>query len=187
MTPTGSNKAELVARVEAFLHTSRVAVDGVTASPQGQKRDNASRQGLAIFQEAAETKDIHIIVAVEKAFNQTELDQFGDSPRMRNSLREAIKGMEVIEAHLIYLKDPEKYRFINETHTLSKNRKGDLPYDEARQAIRSHMTRLNNLDTSRMDEAEREILEQRKENIQTAEEAYIPLQKTALNIKDEAN
>ena len=184
MTPTGSNKAKLVARVELFLLASRVAVNNVNASPEGRIRDNASRQGLEIFKEAAETKDPHIIVAVEKAFNQTELDQFGDSPRMRNSLREAIKGMEVIEAHLIYLKDPEKYRFINETHTLSKNRKGDLPYDEARQAIRSHMTRLNNLDTSRMDEAEREILEQRKENIQTAEEAYIPLQKTALDIKD---
>ena len=187
MTPTGSNKAGLVARVKSFLYTSRVAINRVNASPEGRIRDNTSRQGLAIFKEAAETKDIHTIIAVEKAFNQTELDQFGDSPNMRNSLREAIKGMEVIEAHLIYLKDPEKYRFINETHTLNKNRKGDLPYDEARQAIRSHMTRLNNLDTSRMDEAEREILEQRKENIQTAEEAYIPLQKTALNIKDEAN
>ena len=184
MTPTGSNKAELVARVEAFLHTSRVAVDGVTASPQGQKRDNASRQGLAIFKEAAETKDIHIIIAVEKAFNQTELEQFGDSPNMRNSLLQAIKGMEVIEAHLIYLKDPAKYRLINETHTLNKNRKGDLPYDEARQALRSHMTRLNNLDTSRMDEAERAILEQRKQNIQIAEDVYIKKQKPALNIKE---
>ena len=182
MTPTGSNKAKLVARVEAFLHTSRAAVDSVTASPEGRIRDNASRQGLEIFKEAAETKDPHIVVAVEKAFNQTELEQFGDSPRMRNSLREAIKGMEVIEAHLIYLKDPAKYRFINETHTLNKNRKGALPYDEARQALRSHMTRLNNLDTSRMDEAEREILEQRKQNIQIAEDVYITLQKTALNI-----
>ena len=184
MTPTGSNKAKLVARVEAFLHTSRVAVNRVNASPEGRARDNTSRQGLKIFQEAAKTKDPHIMVAVERAFNQTELDQFGDSPRMRNSLREAIKGMEVIEAHLIYLKDPEKYRFINETHTLNKNRKGDLPYDEARQALRSHMTRLNNLDTSRMDEAEREILEQRKINIQIAEDVYIALQKTALDIKE---
>ena len=182
MTPTGSNKAELVARVEAFLLTSRAAVDSVNDSPEGQERDNLSRQGLEIFKEAAETKDPHIVVAVEKAFNQTELEQFAGSPRMRNSLREAIKGMEVIEAHLIYLKDPEKYRFINETHTLNKNRKGALPYDEARQALRSHMTRLNNLDTSRMDEAEREILEQRKQNIQIAEDVYIALQKTALNI-----
>ena len=184
MTPTGSNKTELVFRVEAFLLASREAIREVNVSPQGQKRDKIANTGLEIFKEAAKTQNIDIMVAVEKAYIQMELEQFAGSPRMRNSLREAIKGMEVIEAHLIYLKDPAKYRFINETHTLNKNRKGDLPYDEARQALRSHMTRLNNLDTSRMDEAEREILEQRKQNIKIAEDVYIPLQKTALDIKE---
>ena len=184
MTPTGSNKAELVARVEAFLHTSRVAVDGVTASPQGQKRDNASRQGLEIFKEAAETKDPHIIVAVEKAFDQTELDQFADSPDMRNSLRQGIRDLEIIETYLGYIKDPAKYKIINEACMRDKNRIGNLPNDEARQCLRSHAARLKNLDTSRMDKPERDILEQRRKNIKIAEDAYITLQKTALDIED---
>ena len=184
MTPTGSNKTKLVARVESFLLASRVAVDGVTASPQGQKRDNASRQGLAIFKEAAETKDPHIMVAVERAFNQTELDQFADSPDMRNSLLIGIRELEIIETYLGYVKDPTKYKIINEACMRKKNRIGNLPNDEARQCLRSHAARLKNLDTSRMDKPERDILEQRRKNIKIAEDAYITLQKTALDIKD---
>ena len=186
MTPTGSSKAELVARVELFLFASRVAVNNVNVSPEGRIRDNTSRQGLEIFKEAAETKDIHIIVAVENAYIQTELDQFGDSPTMRTSLLEGIKNLEVIESHLIRVKDRARYKLTNEDYALDKNRKNDLPDDEARQCLRSHITRLRNLDTSRMDKPERVILEQRRKNMKIAEDVYIAMQKTALNIADQA-
>ena len=184
MTPTGSNKTKLVSRVEAFLFASQGAIREVDASPEGQKRDQIANTGLEIFQEAAETKDPHIIVAVEKAFDQTELEQFADSPDMRNSLRQGIRDLEIIETYLGYIKDPAKYKIINEACMRDKNRIGNLPNDEARQCLRSHAARLKNLDTSRMDKPERDILEQRRKNIKIAEDVYITLQKTALDIKD---
>ena len=184
MTPTGSNKTKLVSRVELFLLASRDAIEEVNVSAQGQKRDKIANLGLEIFQEAAETKDPHIIVAVEKAFDQTELDQFADSPDMRNSLRQGIRDLEIIETYLGYIKDPAKYKIINEACMRDKNRIGNLPNDEARQCLRSHAARLKNLDTSRMDKPERDILEQRRKNIKIAEDAYITLQKTALDIED---
>ena len=184
MTQTGSSKAELVGEIEAFLHASQVAIREVNVSSQGQKRDKIAHSGLEIFKKAAETKDPHIIVAVEKAFDQTELDQFADSPDMRNSLRQGIRDLEIIETYLGYIKDPAKYKIINEACMRNKNRIGNLPNDEARQCLRSHAARLKNLDTSRMDKPERDILEQRRKNIKIAEDVYITLQKTALDIED---
>ena len=175
---------EKEAKVREFLTTMRTAVREVDASPQGRKRDRISATGLEIFKKAAEEGDIHTIIATDRAFNQAELEQFADSPDMRNSLRQGIRDLEIIETYLNYVKDPAKYKLINEVCMREKNRKGALPYDEARQCLRSHAARLKNLDTSRMDKPERDILEQRRKNIKIAEDVYIALQKTALNIED---
>ena len=178
--PTHEREAE----VGDFILLMRDAVREIDASPQGQERDRISATGLEIFKKAAEEGDIHTIIAADRAFNQAEFEQFADSPDMRNSLRQGIRDLEIIETYLNYVKDPAKYKLINEVCMREKNRKGTLPYDEARQCLRSHAARLKNLDTSRMDKPERDILEQRRKNIKIAEDVYITLQKTALNIKD---
>ena len=178
--PTHKREAE----VGRFIFLMREAVREVDASPQGRKRDHLSATGLDIFKKAAEERNIHTIIAADRAFNQAELEQFADSPDMRNSLRQGIRDLEIIETYLNYVKDPAKYKLINEVCMREKNRRGDLPYDEARQCLRSHAARLKNLDTSRMDKPERDILEQRRKNIKIAEDVYITLQKTALNIED---
>ena len=178
--PTHEREAE----VGEFIFLMRGAVREVDASPQGRARDRLSATGLDIFKQAAEEGDIGAMVAVERAFNQAEYEQFADSPDMRNSLRQGIRDLEIIETYLNYVKDPARYKRINETYMREKNRRGDLPYDEARQCLRSHAARLKNLDTSRMDKPERDILEQRRKNMKIAEDVYIAKQKTALNIKD---
>ena len=188
--PTHEREAE--ARV--LILYMREAIEEVNVSPQGQERDRVMRLGQEMFERAAEEGDIGrrggvganlaIIIAVERAFIQAELDQFADSPTMRTSLREGIKNLEIIETYLTHIKDPARYRLINDDHALEKNRRGNLPYDEARQSLRSHITRLRNLDTSRMDKPERTILEQRRKNMIIAEDVYIAKQKTALNIKE---
>ena len=172
------------AEVREFLITMRAAIEKVNASPEGQLRDRTSATGLDIFKQAAEEGDIGAMVAVERAFNQVELEQFADSPDMRNSLLIGIRELEIIETYLGYVKDPAKYKIINEACMRDKNRIGNLPNDEARQCLRSHAARLKNLDTSRMDKPERDILEQRRKNIKIAEDVYITLQKTALDIED---
>ena len=167
-----------------FILLMRDAVREVDASPERQERDRISRLGLDIFKKAAEEGNAHTIVATERALIQAELEQFADSPTMRTSLREGIKNLEIIETYLNHTKDRARYKNIDEDHALEKNRKNNLPYDEARQSLRSHITRLRNLDTSRMDKPERTILEQRRKNMIIAEDVYIAKQKTALNIKE---
>ena len=176
--PTHEREAE----VGEFIVTLRAAIWRVDASLEGQERDQILNTGLEIFKKAAEERNIDTMIATERAFNQAEFEQFADSPDMRNSLRQGIRDMEIIEIYLGYVKDPAKYKLINETCIRDKNRIGDLPNDEARQCLRSHKARLKNLDTSRMDKPERDILEQRRKNIKIAEDVYIALQKTALNI-----
>nr|WP_196755593.1 hypothetical protein [Bartonella bacilliformis] len=53
-------------------------------------------------------------------------------------------------------------RLINRGHSVSRRRKNGLPYDEARQALASHFTRLSNLDKSRLMTAEKSIIDARK-------------------------
>ena len=52
----------------------RVAIERVNVSPEGRKRDRTSATGLDIFKQVAEEGDIGAMVAVEKAFNQVELE-----------------------------------------------------------------------------------------------------------------
>ena len=178
--PTHEREAE----AREFIFSMQTALRQVDASPEGQERDRVMRLGLDIFKKAAEERNAHTIIAADRAFNQAEFEQFADSPDMRNSLRQGIRDLEIIETYLNYVKDPARYKRINETYMREKNRRGDLPYDEARQCLRSHAARLKNLDTSRMDKPERDILEQRRKNMKIAEDVYIAKQKTALNIKE---
>ncbi len=61
-----------------------------------------------------------------------------------------------------------------------RNRKADLPFDEARQALASHRARLANMDKSRLTDEEKELVDARRDAVQSAEKQYIELQERAL-------
>ncbi|WP_455479116.1 hypothetical protein V4B17_05160 [Bartonella sp. B23] len=52
---------------------------------------------------------------------------------MANSLKTAPAEIDVIKNHAVLVGDPEKYQTVNEVYSLSKNRKGGLLHEEARQ------------------------------------------------------
>lgn len=50
---------------------------------------------------------------------------------MTSSLKTALTEINVVKKHGALVNDPTRYKVINEAYSLPKNRKGDLPYDEA--------------------------------------------------------
>ncbi|PKP67748.1 MAG: hypothetical protein CVT83_07890 [Alphaproteobacteria bacterium HGW-Alphaproteobacteria-5] len=101
---------------------------------------------------------------------------------MTSSLTTAINEIAVIERHIGIVDDRDRYRTVDQAHSLPKNRKGGLPLDEARQALASHYTRLTNMDKSRCDDAEKKIIEARKSAIWEAGKLYAARQATSLGI-----
>lgn len=117
-------------------------------------------------QAVAKNGDLGLIIATEKAIVAGDLKRYANSPNMTKSLGTALNELSVIERHLELVADPTQYRTVNEAHSLPKNRRSGLPYDEARQAMASHHTRLGNMDKSRLTIEEKAIIEVRKASSQ---------------------
>ncbi|MDR2838882.1 MAG: hypothetical protein LBV49_10035, partial [Azonexus sp.] len=81
--------------------------------------------------------------------------------------------------------DPEKYRTIDQGHSLPKHRQNGLPRDEARQALLSHYTRLGNMDTSRLSDEEKTCIHVRQANLKTGVGLYAKMQAGALGLPAE--
>ncbi|MBX4336622.1 hypothetical protein [Bartonella raoultii] len=101
---------------------------------------------------------------------------------MISSLKTALTEIDTIRKHVAFVENPEKYQVINEAYNLPKNRKGDLPYDEARQAMASHYTRLGNLDKSRLTDIEKSIIDVRRDNMKVMRKLYEKMQAKAIGI-----
>jgi len=78
--------------------------------------------------------------------------------------------------------DANTYKIVNQTHSLPKNRRAGLPHDEACQALASHHARLDNLDKSRLDETEKDLIDARKELMASAGKLYRQQQAKTLGI-----
>ena len=133
-----------------------------------------------LLREAGKLGDLSLIVSVEKTFVETELAYYSNSKLMEGSLKTTLKELAVVERHIGIVDDPVRYKAIDEAHSLPRNRKGDLPYDEARQALRSQYARLNNMDKARLGDAEKLVIDARRSNILQAEKLYKERQVKAL-------
>lgn len=100
--------------------------------------------------QADSSGDLALIVATERAILESDLKRYANSSGMVNSLKTSLHEISVIERHIGIVDDKTKYRIVDQAHSLPKNRKKGLPYDEARQALSSHYARLNNLDKARL-------------------------------------
>ncbi len=90
--------------------------------------------------------DLSSLLDIECSIITSDLFRYSNSKAISNSLKTALTEIDVIKKHVELVENLGKYKTVNGTYSLSKNRKGGLPYDEARQAIASHYTRLGNLD-----------------------------------------
>jgi len=140
---------------------------------------------LQHLQNVNRNHDLALMIATERMIVQDDLDHYANSKSMTSSLKTALNELSVIELHLALVNDAEKYRIVDQAHTLPKNRKAGLPHDEACQALASHHARLDNLDKSRLDEPEKDLIEARKAVIAQAAKLYRQRQANTLGIDAE--
>jgi len=101
---------------------------------------------------------------------------------MRSSLKTGIAELNAVLEHIELLADSTKYHLVDRAHSLPKRRdEHGRPMDEAREALNSHITRLSNLDRSRLDEDEKGFIDERKASMRSARDLYIGLQEGALS------
>ncbi|WP_236829034.1 hypothetical protein [Bartonella schoenbuchensis] len=129
-----------------------------------------------------QSKDLSLLFNTEYNIVSDDLLRYANSPEMKSSLKTALIEMDVIKKHIVLAADPDQYTFINEAHSLSKHRKNELPYDEARQAMASHYTRLGNLNKSRLTVVEKSIIDARRDNMKVMRRLYEQMQAKALEI-----
>ncbi|GHU34765.1 hypothetical protein AGMMS50256_28850 [Betaproteobacteria bacterium] len=153
------------------------------AATQTAKRLEKARNNLLKHvREVGKSGDLAFMVETEKNIVQGDLDHYANSKSMISSLNAALSELNAIEGLLAIVDDKNRYEGVNKSHILPRNREKDLPLDEARQAFKSHYTRLNNLDKSRLSADEKSIIDTRKSNILNAGKLYAQRQAKTLDI-----
>ena len=139
---------------------------------------------LPLLKEAAKLGDIYLLLEVERIFLEQERKHLSEAPIKTSSLDNAIEEINAAEAMLDDVRDPGYYQKFDKGFSLEKNRRQGYPNDQARQFFDSHKTRLSNIERGRLEKGERELLNVRADNMQTARKLYIELQRQALAAAD---
>ena len=137
---------------------------------------------LADVKAISESGSAELVVAMEKALVQHDLEYYANSKTMIGSLNTALSEFAMIERQLAKVDDPEKYKATDQSFGLAKNRSKGLPLDEARQAFKSHYARLVNLDKAPLDDLQKKLIEARKSGFHRAEQQYIARQARTLGV-----
>ncbi|WP_142850699.1 hypothetical protein [Telmatospirillum sp. J64-1] len=164
-----------------FLREKLLVVERDRTPPAEKLRQNRTRIADHVRQ-LGKSGDLNQILAAERHFLENDLAQYANSGAMKGSLDTALAELSAAEKLMGKIRDPEAYRHVDESHSLPKNRKGGLPYDEARQFFSAHAARLLNMDKSRLDAEEKKIVEIRKQNMRAADRLYVDLQRQALGL-----
>ena len=173
----GLEAAERILAFEAALVEER------NKTSASQRLAGFSNQLLFFIKDTARGGNAERIVALEKTIIKNDLDRYSNSKPMADSLKAALNEFAVIERQLGMVDKPEQYKPVDAACSLSKNRAKDLPMDEARQSFRSHSARLGNLDKSRPDDTEKQIIDTRRAALSTAERDYIKRQARTLGVE----
>jgi len=173
---------DLLKKLEGLLSTEEIVVETLRKTKAAHRLSDTRQQLLAIVHEATRSADLSLIVAVEKTIVEGDLARYANSASMSKSLNVARNEIAAIERHLDIVDDPARYQPVDQAHRLPKNRRANLLLDEARQALASHQARLDNLDKSRLDDDEKQLVEARKSALQAAGRLYIERQAKALGV-----
>ena len=167
---------------ERFID-ERAGYDLEEQTPARLSRCQTQSDITNIVREISRSKDVGQILEMERSFILNDLEHYANSAAMRGSLDKALN--EVTAAQTTYQKvlDPAQYKEIDQGYQSHKSRTGDLPNDEARQFFKGNNARLLNMDKSRLDPSEKEILDARRDAMRSGEKAYIDLQRQALRQK----
>lgn len=177
-----STEKNLLDRVHLSIAGERYAFRTLRESNEAKDLEESQQVLLKSIRDAGRAGDLSLLVSAEKSLVEEDLAYYSNSKPMKSSLMTALNEIRVIERHIGLVDDPVRYRVVDEAYSLPRNRKGGLPNDEARQALRSHYARLNNLDKARLSDVEKHIIDARKSNILQAEKHYKERQARALAV-----
>jgi len=163
-----------------LLLREEVAVTALRATRKARTLSGIRKELLALVKEVTRSGELWLIIAIEIEIVRGDLDRYANSREMSRSLGIALEELAAVERHLSLVADPAKYSLIDQGHSLRKRRENGLPLDDARAALASHLARLRNLDKSRLDEEEKELIEGRKAAMAASIHYYAALQKKAL-------
>jgi len=174
---------EFLDQLDQLLTEEEVFVDELKRSRLAAQLAAGRTRLLEHVRGLVHSDDLSLIIKTEKTIIEGDLSRYANSAGMTGSLEAALEAMQIIEHHITLVGDKEKYRLVDQTHRLEKNRKAGLPFDEARQALAGHATRLSNMDKARLDEADKQLIDVRKTVIANAAERYAQRQAHILGIE----
>ena len=146
----------------------------------GMAAASARADLLPLLQEAAELRDIDLLLGIEQTILETELEHLVHTKASLASFNLAIRQIRAALAMLGHVRVPADYRWAEAHFTLPGNLVNGLPKDEAQQFFRSHESRLGNALKIPPEESKATLLDARIGNIRLARNLYMDLQRQAL-------
>ena len=168
------------AEIQATLNFRAAPNDDEKALGASAREVRTARVRLLPVLQEARQRDIDTILEVEWISLTQEREYLGEAPIRTSSLGNAIEELDAAVEMLAYVRDKSAYQQLDRYFSLEKNRKNNLPYDQARQFFESHKTRLSNIERASMDEDARDLLDAREANLERAKLLYMDLQQQAL-------
>ena len=136
---------------------------------------------LPLLKEAADLRDIFLLLEIELTFLKTELKHLIHTKESLDSFNLAIRQLRAALTMLKHVRVPDEYRWAEAYFTLPKNITAQgLPKDEAHQCFISHESRLRNLLKEPPGKERAALLKGRIANIKLAKDIYTDLQRRAL-------
>jgi len=173
---------EFLDKLEHLLAAEGTFVETLKKTQAARTLSAGRKDLLEHLRALVHSDDLRLIIAAEKKIIEGDLSRYANSAAMVSSLKAAVEAMDIIERHLELVNDRNQYHIIDQGHRMIRNRRAGLPFDEARQALAGHHARLTNMDKSRLDEDDKEVLETRKSVIAHAQECYARRQAGALGV-----
>jgi len=168
--------------LDRLLVREETFIDQVKNTRAAKQLSEERGELLAYILDVSRGDNLSMIIAMEKMIVEGDMARYANSNAMSSSLTTAIEELHAVERHIALVNDKAKYKLIDQGHSLPKKRRAGLPFDDARQALSSHYTRLINLDKSRLDEDEKQLINARKSAMIAAEKLYIQCQTNTLDV-----
>jgi len=175
-------RQEFLDKLEHLLIAEGSFVETLKKTQAAKTLSAGRKELLEHLRTLVHSDDLRLIIAAEKKIIEGDLSRYANSAAMVNSLKAALEAMDIIEYHMTLISNKDQYHIIDQTHRMSRNRRAGLPFDEARQALAGHHARLMNMDKSRLDEEDKQVLETRKAVIAHAQDCYARRQAATLGV-----
>ena len=140
---------------------------------------------LPLLQEAAELRNINLLLEIEQTFLKAKLEHLVHTKESHESYNMAIRQIRAAFVMLNHVRIPDEYRWAKVYFTLPENiTDSGLPKDEAHRFFASHQTRLRNLLKEPPEEEKAALLNARSSNVRLVRDIYMELQRQALAVSE---